>query len=198
MIHAEEERHDRRSGSRSARRRSPNGQYFGRITLDPKQDGANAVTIPVAFVKQQGAVTLTHTCSPTTFPTKTGVAHCIATVAEPQQRRRRRRRPDGHEPSTRARLDYTNVARAGDGDQDGDDGVAVERHALAGGSRRRSTRSRRRGDGPAAATCRCRCLRHRADRRRRRRHDHELQRADVLLRRRAVHARSASSRTATS
>ena len=33
--------------------------------------GANAVTMPVAFVKKQGAVTLTHTCAPTTIPTTT-------------------------------------------------------------------------------------------------------------------------------
>ena len=43
------------SGSRSAHRRSPNGQYFGRITLDPQKDGLNDVTIPVAFVKRQGS-----------------------------------------------------------------------------------------------------------------------------------------------
>jgi len=58
-----------------------NGQYFGRITLDPKQKDANPVTIPVAFFKKQGIVTLTHVCGPTTFPRKTGVAHCAATVA---------------------------------------------------------------------------------------------------------------------
>ena len=32
----------------------PEGQYFGRITLDPHQGGLNPVTIPVAFYKQQG------------------------------------------------------------------------------------------------------------------------------------------------
>ena len=56
-----------------------NGQYFGRITLTPAS--GTPVTIPVAFVKQQGAVTLTHTCSPTTFAAKTGAAHCSATVS---------------------------------------------------------------------------------------------------------------------
>ena len=35
-----------------------NGQYQGRINLMPRT-GANKVTIPVAFVKKQGAVTLT-------------------------------------------------------------------------------------------------------------------------------------------
>ena len=58
----------------------PNGQYFGQITLDPKKDGYYSAVIPVAFVKQQGAVTLTHLCSPTTFPVKTGKANCTATV----------------------------------------------------------------------------------------------------------------------
>ncbi len=55
------------------------GQYFGRITLSPKK--GTPVTIPVAFVKQQGAVTLTSTCDPTTFLARTGAAHCSATVA---------------------------------------------------------------------------------------------------------------------
>ena len=57
------------------------GQYFGRITLDPKKNGFNSVTIPVAFNKRQGAVTLTHSCAPTTFAEKTGSAHCTTTVA---------------------------------------------------------------------------------------------------------------------
>ncbi len=58
-----------------------NGQYFGQITLDPKRHGANDVVIPVAFVKKQGDVTLTHTCSPLAFAKKTGHTHCIVTVA---------------------------------------------------------------------------------------------------------------------
>ena len=57
-----------------------NGQYFGRITLTPESD-ANPVTIPVAFNKRQGLVTLTHVCNPLTFLQKTGSSHCIATVA---------------------------------------------------------------------------------------------------------------------
>jgi subtilisin family serine protease len=56
-----------------------NGQYFGRITLTPRT--GNAVTIPVAFYKRQGAVTLTNTCAPTTFVIRTGVANCTATAA---------------------------------------------------------------------------------------------------------------------
>jgi hypothetical protein len=57
-----------------------NGQYQGRINLVPA-NGSNKVTIPVAFVKQQGAVTLANTCSPLTFQAKTGVSHCTASVA---------------------------------------------------------------------------------------------------------------------
>jgi hypothetical protein len=57
------------------------GQYFGRITLDPKKKGFNAVTLPVAFNKHQGIVTLSHVCAPTTFAAKTGSAHCNATVS---------------------------------------------------------------------------------------------------------------------
>jgi subtilisin family serine protease len=58
-----------------------NGQYFGRITLTPEAAGSNPVTIPVAFVKTQGSVTLAHSCAPTTIVLKTGVAHCTATVS---------------------------------------------------------------------------------------------------------------------
>ena len=58
-----------------------NGQYFGRITLDPKKNGYNPVTIPVAFFKRPGIVTLSQTCAPTTFPANTGVSHCSSTVA---------------------------------------------------------------------------------------------------------------------
>ncbi len=38
------------------------GQHFGRITLAPRS-GATPVTIPVAFLHTQGAVTLEHTCA---------------------------------------------------------------------------------------------------------------------------------------
>jgi subtilisin family serine protease len=56
-----------------------NGQYFARITLTTPR--GNPVTIPVAFVKQQGAVTLTSTCSPSTIRRDSGLSHCNATVA---------------------------------------------------------------------------------------------------------------------
>jgi hypothetical protein len=61
-----------------------NGQYQGRINLVPRK-GANKVTIPVAFVKQQGAVTLSSTCSPLSFVASTSAnptsTHCSATLA---------------------------------------------------------------------------------------------------------------------
>jgi subtilisin family serine protease len=57
-----------------------NGQYQARINLVPR-NGSNRVTIPVAFVKQQGSVTLASSCSPSSFPAKTGVSHCSTTVA---------------------------------------------------------------------------------------------------------------------
>jgi subtilisin family serine protease len=49
------------------------GQYFGQITLDPVAAGNNVV-IPVAFFKRQGAITLDHTCNPTTFPSGTSTS----------------------------------------------------------------------------------------------------------------------------
>jgi hypothetical protein len=56
-----------------------NGQYFARINLVPAS-GANRVTIPVAFVKKQGTVTLSNTCSPLSIAAKTGVSHCTVTA----------------------------------------------------------------------------------------------------------------------
>jgi subtilisin family serine protease len=47
---------------------APNQQYFGSITIDAAAAGANDVYMPVAFFKRQGAVNLSHTCSPTSFP----------------------------------------------------------------------------------------------------------------------------------
>jgi hypothetical protein len=58
----------------------PDGQYFGQVTLTPDKPGLNPVTIPVAFVRRQGVVTLVHTCDPTTFQAKGGAAHCSAIV----------------------------------------------------------------------------------------------------------------------
>jgi fibronectin type III domain protein len=60
-----------------------NGQYFGQITLadDPTARGGiesgPEVVLPVAFNKQQGIVSLTHSCSPTTFPSNT-LTSCVA------------------------------------------------------------------------------------------------------------------------
>jgi subtilisin family serine protease len=57
-----------------------NGQYYGRITLDPQRAGATAVTIPVAFNKRQGSVTLTHSCSPASFAVAAS-SHCTVSAA---------------------------------------------------------------------------------------------------------------------
>jgi hypothetical protein len=57
-----------------------NGQYQGRINLVPSA-GGNTVTMPVAFVKKQGVVTLTNSCAPSSIAAGTGVSHCTATVA---------------------------------------------------------------------------------------------------------------------
>ena len=55
------------------------GQYFGQITLDPQRAGATPVVMPVAFNKRQGAVTLTHTCSPLSFRVS-GSSHCTVSA----------------------------------------------------------------------------------------------------------------------
>jgi subtilisin family serine protease len=55
------------------------GQYFARINLVPVS-GATRVTIPVAFVKQQGSVSLSNTCSPLSIVETTGLSHCTVTA----------------------------------------------------------------------------------------------------------------------
>jgi len=61
-----------------------NGQYQGRINLVPRK-GGNTVTMPVAFVKKQGPVTLTNSCSPLSFPAYTNAnptsTHCTVSAA---------------------------------------------------------------------------------------------------------------------
>jgi hypothetical protein len=57
-----------------------NGQYFGSIRLTPSK-GGNPVYMPVAFVKTQGSVTLSSSCSPTSFVVSTGSTHCTSTVS---------------------------------------------------------------------------------------------------------------------
>jgi hypothetical protein len=59
----------------------PDGQYFARLTLDPHKLGANSVVIPIAFDKQQGDVSLTHTCAPATIAKGSGVSHCTVSMA---------------------------------------------------------------------------------------------------------------------
>jgi subtilisin family serine protease len=58
------------------------GQYFGWIKLVP-ESAANAVFMPVAFVKKQGQVTLTNSCDPATIPASNGTAlsHCVTSMA---------------------------------------------------------------------------------------------------------------------
>jgi hypothetical protein len=55
------------------------GQYFGRINLVPLSNKANPVTLPVAFFKTQGTVTLSHTCEDASIPAGTSTS-CAATA----------------------------------------------------------------------------------------------------------------------
>jgi hypothetical protein len=57
-----------------------NGQYQARINLMPRHH-ATKVTIPVAFVRKQGDVTLSNSCSPLSFASHTGVSHCTVSAA---------------------------------------------------------------------------------------------------------------------
>jgi hypothetical protein len=55
------------------------GQYFGQITLAPQKAGATPVVMPVAFNKRQGSISLSHTCSPLSFPVS-GSSHCTVSA----------------------------------------------------------------------------------------------------------------------
>jgi subtilisin family serine protease len=55
------------------------GQYFGRITLTPHAYKTVPVTIPVAFVKTQGNVTLANTCNDASIPLG-GTTSCAVTM----------------------------------------------------------------------------------------------------------------------
>jgi hypothetical protein len=56
------------------------GQKFGEIRLDPRRDGYPTLHMPVAWVPQQGAVTLASSCSPARIPVS-GVTDCTVTAA---------------------------------------------------------------------------------------------------------------------
>ena len=135
------------------------------------------MTIPVAFYRQQGQVTLTHVCSPLTIAAKTGLSHCAATVTNLAS------------VSANASLNVTNLDRGR-----GLDFTSISAPAKA---IKRNDGAKWSGSltpalppqvasiasvGTGGATCRCR-FRRRPHRRRGRRHDHQLQRAGVPVRR---------------
>jgi hypothetical protein len=55
------------------------GQYFGRINLN-QVGGPRDLHLPVAFFKQQGVVTLSQTCDPTSITVNTGRSTCSVAV----------------------------------------------------------------------------------------------------------------------
>jgi subtilisin family serine protease len=87
-----------------------NQWYFGQITFNPRREGAVEAVVPVAVFRRQGAVTLEHSCEPTTFPRGSN-ADCQVTV----------RNTAGQEaavslevePEPRRGLDITNVSPPG-------------------------------------------------------------------------------------
>jgi subtilisin family serine protease len=83
-----------------------NGQYFGGITLTPSS-GATPVFLPVAFRKTQGAVTLAHSCSPTTFARGASSACSVSMQNLGNADADVRLNVDGPQPS---RLDIMNVS----------------------------------------------------------------------------------------
>ena len=155
-----------------------NGQYFARITLFPNK-GEHNVTIPVAFVRKQGVVTLTHACAPTSIPTETGVAHCSTSVANLGSTAANVSLSVANDDN--GKLDYSNASPP----------ASIVNNAVTwSGSLSPAVppqvTSITAGGSPAGYLP-LSALRHRAVRGNRRL-DHELQRPAVLLRRRAVHA----------
>jgi subtilisin family serine protease len=58
---------------------APTGQYFGVVRLDPVASGLPTLHLPVAFVPQQGAVSLTSSCSPATIA-RSRTSDCTVTA----------------------------------------------------------------------------------------------------------------------
>ena len=58
---------------------APQGQYFGRIDLR-QLNGPRALHLPVAFFKQQGIVTLSQSCDPSTIQVRVELSTCDVTV----------------------------------------------------------------------------------------------------------------------
>ena len=58
---------------------APQGQYFGRINLR-QLNGPRRLHLPVAFFKQQGIVTLSQTCDPSTIQVRVELSTCDVTV----------------------------------------------------------------------------------------------------------------------
>ncbi len=59
---------------------APTGQYFGEIKLVPASSGLPALHLPVAFVPQQGDISLTSSCSPESVDWLMDVSTCTVTA----------------------------------------------------------------------------------------------------------------------
>ena len=57
----------------------PTGQYFGQVNLK-QVGGSRTQHLPVAFFRQEGAVPIDQTCSPSTIAKNTGQSTCTVTV----------------------------------------------------------------------------------------------------------------------
>ncbi|PZG23704.1 serine protease [Nonomuraea aridisoli] len=57
----------------------PDGQYFGQVNLK-QVGGKRALHLPVAFFRQEGAVPVDQTCTPSTVARNTGESTCTVTV----------------------------------------------------------------------------------------------------------------------
>ncbi len=88
-----------------------NGQYFGSIDLVPLQ-GGNSVHIPVAFVRKQGGVALTNTCSPSTVASKE-LSHCTASVTNLSPATANAALTIAQQEKTGKQLNYVNVSTPG-------------------------------------------------------------------------------------
>ena len=94
------------------------GQYFGSITLLPVA-GGNSVYIPVAFVKKQGLVGLTNTCTPGTVAVKVH-SQCTATVTNFAPATANVSLSIVQQAGTGRALNYTNIGPTGSVIGDGD------------------------------------------------------------------------------
>ena len=117
--------HDQRSGASRTASTSAGSRSIRRRTAERRHDPGRLRT------SRRATVTLTHTCTPTTFAAKTGARALHRRPSPTSAASPANVEPDGDEPRQGQGLDFTNISAPGERDQEGRR-RPVERHPHAG------------------------------------------------------------------